>query len=83
MREIEKGAPDNVVSVTNGKAGNEVKCLLADAVLEESDNRKVWVPWWLSPSGATVDDLEGYVMVDVEFRKLEVIEGGSEKQKEL
>ncbi|KAF9692327.1 hypothetical protein EKO04_009687 [Ascochyta lentis] len=52
------------------------------AVPEESNDGKVWVAWWLSPSQATVEDFEGYAMVDVEVRKVDS-EGGSERQKEL
>lgn len=51
------------------------------AVPEESEDGMGWEVWWLQPSGATVEDFEGYVMVDVEVVKAE--DGEREREREL
>ena len=39
------------------------------AVPDENGGETTWSVWWLQPGGATVEDFENYVMVDIELVK--------------
>ncbi|KAF3048346.1 hypothetical protein E8E12_011711 [Didymella heteroderae] len=39
------------------------------AVPDENEGETTWSVWWLQPGGATVEDFENYVIVDIELVK--------------
>lgn len=38
-------------------------------VSKTPDGERAWVPWWLSPSAANMEDFSSYVMIDIALAK--------------